>query len=79
MLGLIDGEQLPAVELPSGTTSPALTLDLRVFALGGDGSSASWTARSVALRDTWGPFRLAYLETLLRCGDWRASSTDATP
>ena len=31
----------------------------------------------VALRDTLGPFRLAYLETLLRVADARASAAEA--
>ena len=33
----------------------------------------SWLACTVALRDHLGPFRLAYLETLLRAADARAS------
>jgi len=33
----------------------------------------SWTERVLALRDSVGPFRLAFLETLLRAADERAS------
>jgi CRISPR-associated endonuclease/helicase Cas3 len=37
----------------------------------------SWLARTVALRDRLGPFRLAYLETILRAADARASALNA--
>jgi len=35
----------------------------------------SWLARTLALRDDedHGPFKLAYLETLVRVADWRGS------
>jgi CRISPR-associated endonuclease/helicase Cas3 len=41
----------------------------------GGGEAGSWTARVTALRDRpdLGPFRLAYLEALVRIADWRAS------
>jgi CRISPR-associated endonuclease/helicase Cas3 len=38
----------------------------------------SWLARMIALRDGMGPFRLAYLETLLRAADMRASQKEST-
>jgi len=76
-LGVHDGDELPEVRLGAAMLSPKLTLDLAVFSLGGDGISPGWTARSAELRDAWGPFRLAYLETMLRCADWRASSMGA--
>ncbi len=73
-LGVWDGDLLPAVETPAGEI-PRSTLRLGVMALGGDGNSPSWTARSTALRDRHdlGPFRLAFLEALVRLADWRAS------
>jgi len=34
----------------------------------------SWSARTQALLAEHGPFRLAYLEALVRMADWRASA-----
>jgi CRISPR-associated endonuclease/helicase Cas3 len=70
-LGIVDGDRLPAVETPLGPT-PALVLDLAPMVLGADGS---WTDAAVRLRDApdLGPFRLGFLEALLRVADWRAS------
>ncbi len=42
--------------------------------LGGDGS---WTARALKLLADLGPFKLAYLEALLRAADVRASRKEA--
>jgi hypothetical protein len=38
----------------------------------------SWLARMIALRERFGPFYLAWLETLLRAADSRASAIEAT-
>lgn len=50
-----------------------LTVDLDQFSLGGD---RSWTRAALSLRDRYGPFVLAYLETVVRIADWRASAVD---
>lgn len=75
-LGIHDGDQLPAVEVPRGQF-PMVTLSLAAMELGDapDGSP-SWTSRMIALRDRpdIGPFRLGFLEALVRLADWRASS-----
>lgn len=70
-LGIVDGDCLPEVQTPVGTI-PTLTLDLAPMQLGADDS---WTGAAVRLRDDpqLGPFRLAFLEALLRIADWRAS------
>jgi len=68
--GVHDGDRLPEVDL-GGESCPELpSLDLSPMRLGGQ---ESWTGRALALRDALGPFRLAYLEALLRAADRRAS------
>jgi CRISPR-associated endonuclease/helicase Cas3 len=71
LLGVRDGDRTPPVELSSGERFPTQTLRTEVF-----GAAGPWTARVRALRDRHdlGPFRLAFLETLVRVADWRASA-----
>lgn len=72
-LGVIDGEELPAVTV-HGVEIPSIALDLRsVTSLGGEGS---WTRATLTLRDRTdlGPFRLAFLEALVVLADWMASN-----
>lgn len=70
--GIWDGDRLPAVPLGE-ITLPEVTLDLRFMLMGQGQLGPSWLARAIALRDRLGPFRLAFLETLLRAADARAS------
>lgn len=72
--GVWDGDVLPAVELPGGRALPPTRLDLSPMRMG----EGSWTERLLALRDDplLGPFRLAYLEALLRAADGRASAEE---
>ena len=75
--GIIDGDELPAVSW-AGITLPKTTLSLELMRMGLDEHGRpSWLARMIALRDELGPFALAYLETLLRAADMRASSAEA--
>lgn len=77
ILGIQDGDAVPGFRLPDGTVVPPAALDLSLLTLGADaGGAGSWTARALRLRDRAdiGPFRLAYLETLVRVADWRASA-----
>ncbi|HEX6026130.1 MAG TPA: CRISPR-associated helicase Cas3' [Solirubrobacter sp.] len=67
-LGVCDGDRLPQVQTARGVI-PARTLDLSEMELGG-----GWTAAAAALLEELGPFRLAYLEALVRIADWRASA-----
>jgi CRISPR-associated endonuclease/helicase Cas3 len=70
LLGLRTGEVVampPMLDQPAGD----LIVDLEQFTLGGD---RSWTRTALRLRDRYGPFVLAYLETLVRIADWRASA-----
>jgi CRISPR-associated endonuclease/helicase Cas3 len=70
MLGLEQGTTWSVPPL-FGQHAAELTVDLDQFALGGE---RSWTRTALALRDQYGPFVLAYLETIVRIADWRASA-----
>jgi CRISPR-associated endonuclease/helicase Cas3 len=71
-LGVAEGDRLPSVATPLGEL-PAVELTLACMELGGE--ERSWTDVACSLRDdpALGPFRLAYLEALVRVADWRAS------
>jgi len=72
--GILEGDVLLACSLGGGFERPATGLTLGVTALGlGKDGGASWTERALRLRDALGPFRLAYLEMLLRAADERGS------
>lgn len=69
--GIEEGDRLPGCKLGTGTEVPEVTLSLAVMEFGAE--SGSWTDRMLRLRDELGPFRLAYLEMLLRAADESAS------
>jgi CRISPR-associated endonuclease/helicase Cas3 len=76
--GIWDGDQLPPADLGSGVIAPEVTLSLEPMELGlcehpPFAGQPSWAERMLRLRDTLGPFRLAYLEAILRAADIRAS------
>jgi len=76
--GVWEGDVLPAAELGGDLHVPALTLSLEPMEIGlGEQppfrAAPSWLDRMLTLRDLLGPFRLAYLETLLRAADARGS------
>ena len=74
--GIWHGESLPSADLGGGVSSNRVELDLTSMELGEDASGPSWLFRMLVLKDRpdLGPFRLAWLETLLRVADWRASA-----
>jgi len=72
-LGVHDGDVLPEVEM-GGETCAKTTLDLSIMQLGGE---ASWTGRALDLLSELGPFKLAYLEAILRIADVRATRKEA--
>lgn len=69
--GIIEGDQLPECEIASGISKAAVELSLKCMEFGAEGGS--WTDRMLRVRDRLGPFRLAYLEMLLRMADEKAS------
>ena len=75
-LGVWDGDLLPEVDIPGGRL-PAVALDLAPMELG-DGADGrpSWSRRVLTLRDRpdLGPFRLGFLEAVVRLADWRMSA-----
>jgi CRISPR-associated endonuclease/helicase Cas3 len=75
ILGL---EQGAVSGVPSLLGQPAttLTVDLGQFFPAGE---RSWTGTVLALVDKYGPFVLAYLETVVRMADWRASGGRELP
>jgi CRISPR-associated endonuclease/helicase Cas3 len=76
--GIWEGDTLPQTHLGNGYTLSPTVLDLSYMEFGEGVKGPSWLARMLALLDDskLGPFRLAYLESLLRIADWRASSKE---
>ena len=75
--GVWEGDELPPFDLEGGERWPGGGLSLSIMELGWDDSSReSWTERTRELLARLGPFRLAWLETLLRVADWRASAKE---
>jgi CRISPR-associated endonuclease/helicase Cas3 len=73
--GVLAGDRLPAVDLGDRRLEP-ITLRLDVMRLGRGPQGPSWTERTQGLVARLGPFRLAWLEALLRIADWRASAQE---
>jgi len=73
-LGVYHDDALPSVDLGDGAIWTEAKLDLSPMRLGGD---ASWTGRALKLLAELGPFKLAFLESLLRAADVRASKKEA--
>ena len=72
--GIWEGDKIPALHLRGRDSWPGGRLTLSVMELGYDElSKESWTERTRDLLQSLGPFELAFLETLLRIADWRAS------
>jgi CRISPR-associated endonuclease/helicase Cas3 len=71
--GITGGDRLNAIaELAPGLSVPEVALSLDLMEFGAEGGS--WTARVLRLLEELGPFRLAYLEMLLRSADAIASA-----
>jgi CRISPR-associated endonuclease/helicase Cas3 len=77
--GIWEGDVLPELDLGGGVVAPEARLTLEPMEVGlGANGQPSWAERTTGLRDDpeWGVFRLAYLETLLRAADRRASAKE---
>jgi len=76
--GVWEGDVLPALDF-DGEHSDETTLRLALMELGDGEQGPSWTARTLKLLEQHGPFQLAWLETLVRLADWRASAAEQLP
>ena len=75
--GVWEGDVLPAFMLEGGEHWEGGSLLLSLMELGWDEvSRESWTERTRELLARLGPFQLAWLETVLRVADWRASADE---
>lgn len=66
---------LPALVF-DGESSEEVTLRLALMELGKGEQGRSWIARVLDLLDGHGPFRLTWVETLVRIVGWRASTQE---
>ena len=74
--GVWDGDTLPEVRFQDGEIVPATVLHLDLMQLGEGPQGPSWTTRTQRLLKHLGPFRLAWLEALVRIADWRATRAE---
>jgi CRISPR-associated endonuclease/helicase Cas3 len=74
--GVWHGDILPATRLGELAVTETV-LDLDIMQLGdSEKCGSSWSARTQRLLREHGPFRLAWLEALIRIADWRASNAE---
>ena len=75
--GVWEDDELSPVSLGGGERWAGGRLTLSVMELGWDETTReSWTERTRDLLTRFGPFRLAWMETLVRLADWRASAKE---
>ena len=75
--GIWENDELRPVDLGAGEQWEGGRLTLSVMELGWDEATReSWTERTRELLADFGPFRLAWMETLVRIADWRASGKE---
>ena len=73
--GIWDGDCLPQLDV-GVLQLPPTELRLDIMRLGRGPHGPSWSERTRGLLEQHGPFRLAWLEALLRIADWRASAEE---
>ena len=70
-------EALPDVDLGGGVHIRKTDLDMSIARIGvGEAGQRSWLDRTLGLLEWLGPFRLAYLEAVVRAADMRASRAE---
>ncbi len=75
--GVWEGDELNPVDLGGGERWPGGPITLSLMELGWDETTReSWTERTRDLLARFGPFRLAWMEALVRVADWRASAKE---
>lgn len=76
LLGIADGERADLPDVLGTAPEVDRPASIRQFALDGDPDRhlPAWADTVQDLLDRYGPFQLAYLETLVRAADWRASA-----
>ena len=74
--GVWEGDRLPALNA-GAIELPETELRLDLMKLGQGPQGASWTERTRNLLQRHGPFRLAWLEALVRIADWQASRQES--
>ena len=70
-------DQLAEIDLGAELIIKSQVLSLDCMGLGDSEHGQSWTAQAISLLDEHGPFKLAFLETLIRIADWRGSARHA--
>jgi CRISPR-associated endonuclease/helicase Cas3 len=73
--GVWEGDTLPALSF-DGERCAETALRLALMEMGEGEHGPSWAARTLKLLGEYGPFRLAWLESLVRMADWRASAAE---
>jgi len=76
--GVLEGDELQEFNLGAGNSWEGGKLNLSIMELGRDElTGESWSERTQELLKRLGPFQLAWLETLVRIADWRASEKES--
>jgi CRISPR-associated endonuclease/helicase Cas3 len=78
MLGCWSGDEIPDVDVGGGATVPGCRLDLRPLELGAE-VGETYTDMALELLGRLGPYRLSFLETILRTADQRTSAQEEVP
>lgn len=73
--GIWEGDLLPELSF-DGEQCGKIELKLALMEIGEGEQGRSWAARTLGLLEKHGPFRLAWLESLVRLADWRASAEE---